>query len=172
MEEMSILGIIVFIVIGIGLLVSKFNEEIRMDEFSEEMKKEINMEEFHIEREEAKNFKINQIQKEVLFTKNYIQITSGKTNGMIVKSKRLITVYHYVFKVVSLTLGVQKIQKSIMLCFDKNVRFTMFDEKNTPIVKKNKRLKEYEFNDDLMNEIIKIYPWVNKMDDVIETKRT
>ena len=172
MDTGSVFILIFFIGLGLYLLISHIVQKNKINSIAEQMEAEVNQEEFELEEKKSLNLKINKIQKEIIFTKNYIKILNGEYEGRIFQAKRIKSVRHHVLKKVNLALGgVIEAQKTIMICFDTDIAFGMKDIFNFDMVKKHKHAKKYEFKNDIIDAIVKIYPWVSVEEEMIEKRK-
>ena len=115
------------------------------------------MEDVEKQKEESKKLFINEIQKEVIFTKDYIIPLKGNAEGEVFLVKNLVYACHYVVikQNIKLVLGGTHITKFTRLEFKGKVYHLLDDIVNSKEAKKANG--DYEFDNTLLQEIAKMY---------------
>ena len=158
--ELLLLILVIGVPFLIVFIINKKQEQETNQSFNQKLE-DIDLEEYNKQEEQEIDKKINTLQNDLIFTKDYIKNVHSDNQLRILKSQELIRAYHYVFSKTNMALAQCKRYKFIVLEFEDDLCFFINDIKNQKTLSKwYKHNEQFDFDDTLLNLLKKYYPHI------------
>jgi len=158
--ELFLLILVIGVPFLIVFLINKKQEQVTNEAFKQKLE-DIDLAEYNKQEEQEIDKKINTLQSDLLFTKDYIKNLHSATQVRILKSQELIRAYHYVFSKSPIGSVQCKRYKFIVLEFKDELCFFINDINNQKTLSKwYKHNEQFNFDETLLNLIKNTYPHI------------
>lgn len=156
--------LLLILVIGVPFIIywsiDKFQQKQATEAFDQKIK-DINIEEYSTQEEQEKDEKLNQLQKDIFFTKDYIKNLQSKEQLRILKSSELIRAYHYVYSKMPSAISPYKRYKFIVLEFTDDLLFFIADNNNKEKLSEQPKHNEvFNFDNQILDLLKEKYPHI------------
>ena len=152
------------LIIGVPFLIvfviNKKQEQELKESFDEKLK-DIDLSDYAKQEEQAIYNKINTLQNDLIFTKDYIKNLHSSDQIRILRSDELTRAYHYVYSKMPSAVSLYKRHKFIVLEFKDDLIFFIVDNKNKETLNNQPKSNEkFNFDNTLLDLIKEYYPHV------------